>query len=273
MSEELDNDFIKEVEDLESIFGDQEPDYQQIMDVFGVDINELEREMENYEQTMKVEYSHSNKDSIDPSYVYPTDSGFDLYSTEDRIIEPFGRDLIPTGLHIDIPDGYEIQVRSKSGLALKQGLMVLNSPGTVDCFSEDMKVLTIDGEKTIKELKLGDVVYSFNENTMEIEKDTIVINKLQRAPFYKKILQLRTNLLFSNNATFDFYTFDNKNLLGFERSIGTHKLIVIANLSNQNIAGNYPINFVNFINFKNNKKVSADLGFNLAPWDYVILYK
>jgi dUTP pyrophosphatase len=40
--------------------------------------------------------------------------------------------LIPTGLHIDIPDGYEIQVRSKSGLALKQGLMVLNSPGTVD---------------------------------------------------------------------------------------------------------------------------------------------
>lgn len=173
MSEELDNDFLKEVEDLESILGDQEPDYQQIMDAFGIDINELEREMENYEQTMKVEYSHSNENSIDPSYAYPTDSGFDLYSTEDRIIEPFGRDLIPTGLHIDIPDGYEIQVRSKSGLALKQGLMVLNSPGTVDCFSEDMKVLTIDGEKTINEIKIGEIVYSFNEETLEIEKDVI----------------------------------------------------------------------------------------------------
>jgi alpha-amylase len=105
------------------------------------------------------------------------------------------------------------------------------------------------------------------------EKDTIIINKLQRAPFYKKILQLRTNMLFSNNATFDFYTFDNKNLLGFERSIGTHKLIVIANLSNQKITSNYPIKFVNFTDYKNNKKVSADIGFNLAPWDYVILYK
>jgi dUTP pyrophosphatase len=165
MSEELDNDFLKEVEDLESIFGDQEPDYQQIMDVFGVDINELEREMENYEQTMKVEYSHSNKDSIDPSYAYPTDSGFDLYSTEDRIIEPFGRDLIPTGLHIDIPDGYEIQVRSKSGLALKQGLMVLNSPGTVDqSFSGEIQVILFntakDSVKITKGQKIAQAVLS-----------------------------------------------------------------------------------------------------------------
>ena len=55
-----------------------------------------------------------------------------LYSTEDVWIHGFDRKLIPTGLHFDIPEGYEIQVRSKSGLALKQGLMVLNSPGTVD---------------------------------------------------------------------------------------------------------------------------------------------
>jgi dUTP pyrophosphatase len=47
-------------------------------------------------------------------------------------VHGFDRILIPTGLHMDIPEGYEIQVRSKSGLALKQGLMVLNSPGTVD---------------------------------------------------------------------------------------------------------------------------------------------
>ena len=165
MSKELDNNFIKEVEDLESIFGDQEPDYQQIMDVFGVDINELEREMENYEQTMKVEYSHSNKDSIDPSYAYQADSGFDLYSTEDRIIEPFGRDLIPTGLHIDIPDGYEIQVRSKSGLALKQGLMVLNSPGTIDQnFSGEIQVILFntskDSVKITKGQKIAQAVLS-----------------------------------------------------------------------------------------------------------------
>jgi dUTP pyrophosphatase len=123
---------LENLQELEDMFGDEEPDYQNIMDIFGVDIEELERDMNKLEQKMKVEYSQSNVDSIDPSYAYPTDSGFDLFSTEEIEIESFGRSLIPTGLHIDIPDGYEVQVRSKSGLALKQGLMVLNSPGTVD---------------------------------------------------------------------------------------------------------------------------------------------
>lgn len=123
---------LQDLKELETIFGDEEPDYQSIINLFGVDIAELERDMGNFEQKMKVEYSQSNVDSIDPSYAYPTDSGFDLFSTEEIEIESFGRSLIPTGLHIDIPDGYEVQVRSKSGLALKQGLMVLNSPGTVD---------------------------------------------------------------------------------------------------------------------------------------------
>ena len=57
-------------------------------------------------------------------------------------IDGFGRTLVPTGLHFDIPDGYEIQVRSKSGLAIKQGLMVLNSPGTVDQgYTGEIKVI------------------------------------------------------------------------------------------------------------------------------------
>ena len=69
---------------------------------------------------------------------------FDLYSIEDSWIHPNDRKLIPTGLHFDIPDGYEIQVRSKSGLALNQGLFVLNSPGTVDCgYTGEIKVILI----------------------------------------------------------------------------------------------------------------------------------
>ena len=99
-------------------------------------------QMNGYQPNMVLEYSSSSKDSITPKYAYPTDSGFDLYSIEDVSIESFGRALIPTGLHFDIPDGYEIQVRSKSGLALKQGLMVLNSPGTVDQgYTGEIKVI------------------------------------------------------------------------------------------------------------------------------------
>jgi dUTP pyrophosphatase len=93
---------------------------------------------------------------VDPEYAYPTDSGFDLYSTEEITIESFGRFLVPTGLHFDIPDGYEIQVRSKSGLALKQGLMVLNSPGTVDQgYTGEIKVILFNTTKNDIKINKG----------------------------------------------------------------------------------------------------------------------
>jgi dUTP pyrophosphatase len=139
----------------------------------GVNTEELENIFFN-SSLNKIPLNYVNEsDNKEPEYTYSSDSGFDLRSTEELWVQANDRKLIPTGLRFDIPDGYEIQVRSKSGLALKQGLMVLNSPGTVDCFSEDMKILTIDGDKTIKELRIGDIVYSFNEVSLEIEKDVV----------------------------------------------------------------------------------------------------
>lgn len=109
-----------------------EPDYEFLMKNLGLDLDELEEEMNDYTPQLEMGFMKSHPDSVDPKYIYNSDSGFDLYSTEEIWIHPFDRKLIPTGLHVDIPEGYELQVRSKSGLALKQGLMVLNSPGTVD---------------------------------------------------------------------------------------------------------------------------------------------
>lgn len=136
--EEFDDINDKDIKDLMDILesmSDEETDdvdYDLIMKTFGLDVPELEKEMEEYIPTIDLGYTKSNENAVDPKYAYYTDSGFDLYSTEDKWIHPFDRALIPTGLHFDIPSGYEIQVRSKSGLALNQGLMVLNSPGTVD---------------------------------------------------------------------------------------------------------------------------------------------
>jgi len=149
-------------------------DVDEVMREFGIDIKDLEDRMMNDVTQLPLGYHKLNPDAVTPKYNYPSDSGFDLHSVRDLEIPPFGRILVPTGLSFDIKDGYEIQVRSKSGLAIKQGLMVLNSPGTVDCFSEDMKILTVSGEKTIKELNINDIVFSFNEKTLEIEKDVIV---------------------------------------------------------------------------------------------------
>ena len=111
---------------------DDELDYDQILQEYGLDVKTLEKEMENYSPKLDLGYVKLHPDTVEPKYNYETDSGFDLHSTEEITIPAFGRALIPTGLSFDIKDGYEIQVRSKSGLAINQGLMCLNSPGTVD---------------------------------------------------------------------------------------------------------------------------------------------
>jgi dUTP pyrophosphatase len=146
MMEEFDDVSEKDLNELREILNsmpdDDDINYDIIMDVFGIDIPDIEREMENFVPTIDLNYVKSNENSVNPKYAYPSDSGFDLYSIEDSWIHPNDRKLIPTGLHFDIPDGYEIQVRSKSGLALNQGLFVLNSPGTVDCgYTGEIKVI------------------------------------------------------------------------------------------------------------------------------------
>ena len=110
-------------------------------------------------------YVKLNDDVPNPKYNYEGDSGFDLYSTEEISIPPFGRALIPTGLTFDIPDGFEIQVRSKSGLAINQGLFVLNSPGTIDSgYLGQVKVILFNtnGVEVIikKGMKVGQAVLS-----------------------------------------------------------------------------------------------------------------
>ena len=69
-----------------------------------------------------------------PSYATPGSCGMDLVAAldQDRVLAPRERTLVPTGIALALPAGYEGQIRSRSGLALKHGLCVLNSPGTID---------------------------------------------------------------------------------------------------------------------------------------------
>jgi dUTP pyrophosphatase len=104
-------------------------------DFFGLNyeqFDELDKEIVDLMRRQTVEVELVSEDAIFPSYAYPTDSGFDLHSTNDLEVGPFGRVLVPTGIKLSFQEGYEIQVRPKSGLAIKQGLTVLNTPGTVD---------------------------------------------------------------------------------------------------------------------------------------------
>jgi dUTP pyrophosphatase len=152
MSEELDLDFLKKkAEELKSLLSMSESndiDYNQILEEFGVDVKQLEVDMINYRHKLELGFTKLHLDASTPSYNYESDSGFDLYSVEDVTIDGLGRGLIPTGLSFDIKDGFEIQVRSKSGLAINQGLMCLNSPGTVDSgYNGEVKVIIFNTNK------------------------------------------------------------------------------------------------------------------------------
>jgi len=82
-----------------------------------------------------------------PKYQTVASAGLDLHANleEDIILNPGERMLVPTGLHIELAEGYEAQVRPRSGLALKHGITVLNSPGTIDAdYRGEIKVLLIN---------------------------------------------------------------------------------------------------------------------------------
>ena len=82
-----------------------------------------------------------------PRYMTPDAAGMDIYAdlTEDLTLPSLGRTLIPTGFAIAVPQGYEAQVRPRSGLALRSGLTILNAPGTIDAdYRDEVKILVIN---------------------------------------------------------------------------------------------------------------------------------
>jgi dUTP pyrophosphatase len=115
--------------------------YEKITNQLGVDLKMLEEDLEkSNDGKIKIDYVTTTGKML--HYNYLSDSGFDLSSTEDIEIAPFGRALVPTGVHFKLPEDYEIQVRPKSGLAINHGITVLNTPGTIDeGYTGEVKVI------------------------------------------------------------------------------------------------------------------------------------
>ena len=93
-----------------------------------------------------------------PQYAYRGDAGLDLRASEPVSLKPFERKLVSTGLAIEIPDGYAGFVQPRSGLAIKKGLSLVNTPGLIDAhYRGELKIILInlDAHKTI-ELELGE---------------------------------------------------------------------------------------------------------------------
>jgi len=146
------NKILSQTKDLESLFSENEVnddlELEALMNEYGIDLNELERVFTEDVPKVQMKIKLTHEDAVLPKFAYDTDSGVDLYSVDEHVIQPMGRQLIPTGIVIDVPENHEIQIRSKSGLALNQGLFVLNSPGTVDQgYTGEIKVILFNTNK------------------------------------------------------------------------------------------------------------------------------
>ena len=121
-----------------------------------------------------------------PRYSNHGDAGMDIRSNEDISIAGFAWGVVSTGLYVVIPYGYEGQVRSRSGLAAKKGIVVLNSPGTIDSgYRGEIKVILKNNSRWAFEIKKGDRIaqlvikpvieaqwVSINEDEHAAESDT-----------------------------------------------------------------------------------------------------
>ena len=105
---------------------------------------------------MKIEIYRETDNPL-PEYQNKGDAGLDIRSNEDVSVRGFHWETIGTGLYIIIPFGYEGQMRSRSGLAAKHGVQVLNSPGTIDSgYRDELKVILMNHNHWAYEVKKGD---------------------------------------------------------------------------------------------------------------------
>jgi dUTP pyrophosphatase len=103
-----------------------------------------------------------------PEYETPGSAGLDVRCTEQIILNPGERILAKTGLFVEIPLGYEIQVRPRSGLALNQGITVLNTPGTIDAdYRGEIGVILMNHGLTVVEFKPADRIAQLVLNKVE----------------------------------------------------------------------------------------------------------
>lgn len=106
---------------------------------------------------MTLSFKRVHSDAVLPAYAHPSDAGMDIRSVDALTIPVGKRALVHTGLIVNLPLGFEAQVRPRSGLALKSGVTVLNTPGTIDAgYRGEIGVILINLGDADFEVKVGD---------------------------------------------------------------------------------------------------------------------
>lgn len=168
----MDNNFENEIND-------------ELKDLF-TQANDLMKDWDFLDGKMRLKVKFiNNSNNQDPVYAKEGDSGFDLRANmpEDAtiVVKPGKRVIVPTGLHFQIPLNFELQIRPRSGLAAKNGITVLNSPGTIDSgYRGEILVILYNTDENEFVIKNGDriaqgVIAAVQtlDNTMFIKSETL----------------------------------------------------------------------------------------------------
>lgn len=143
--------------------------------MMGIVINTITNNEGAVKKIVKIPIQLCHLDAKIPTYANIGDAGLDIYALDDYTINPGETKLIPTGIKVAIPRGYELQVRPKSGRALKTKLRVANTPGTIDSgYRDEIGVVVENVEAPIK-----DITYDFDDNG-----NIIIKSVLHGSPYY-----------------------------------------------------------------------------------------
>lgn len=159
-AESVQNEFLQLVNEVDTITDLTAPkrDFlKKLLRGINTAISETEGIAKRY---IQIPFVKCHPDAKMPEYAHPDDSGMDVYAVNDYVIHPGETKLIPTGIKVAVPNGYEIQIRPKSGRALKTKMRIANSIGTVDAgFRGELQVIIENIEPPIK-----DITYDFDDN-------------------------------------------------------------------------------------------------------------
>ncbi len=191
-AEDLTEAFTNVIEEIDKL------DYPAIKrdfltEIFSVLVNCVNETEGISKRTIQIPIELCHEKAKIPQYAHVSDSGMDVYALEDITIHPGETVLVPTGIKVALPPGYELQVRPKSGRALKTKLRVANTPGTIDQgYRDEVKVIIENVEAPIKDIsidydgKVTSILYGRDYFIGEGEKFAqLVLVEVPKAAFHR----------------------------------------------------------------------------------------
>jgi dUTP pyrophosphatase len=186
--DDLTNIFIKTCEEIDAQLTDisqiKKDWLKQLMGIVANAVNETEGISKRY---ITIPYEICHEKAKEPAYAHVTDSGMDVFALEDIILAPGEQKIIPIGIKVAIPAGYELQVRPKSGISAKTKLRIANAPGTIDAgYRDEIGIIVENVEPPIK-----DIQYDFNDDgSVNINSMSIIHGSSYTIGEGQKIAQL-----------------------------------------------------------------------------------